>query len=266
MRLMEIPRFPRKIEILDLDKFLRARLSQTVVMWPEQAIPLLGYMCYPSDLHARATMLRTLLSWQEASEGRPPTIPKKLGRIQHNWLRVADIFNHYSDLIVGRHQARRGGASVGKAITLVAAKAESRGTKASTLWKIWSTYKDVAHLVAAATIICAEARNRSCGRPFGPVGLSLNQLGPFQTAMLMPDLVLAVALEFERLGLDLVPHVRTEATLDPETLWRIPPDINVVPIPPPVRQIRPQDLAVLNKRRAGNRGKAKIRKTTPVSD
>src|SRR4051812_17737415 len=88
MRLMEIPRFPRKIEILDLDKFLRARLSQTVVMWPEQAIPLLGYMCHPSDLHARATMLRTLLSWQEASEARPLTIPKKLGRIQHNWLRV----------------------------------------------------------------------------------------------------------------------------------------------------------------------------------
>jgi hypothetical protein len=85
-------------------------------------------------------------------------------------------------------------------------------------------------------------------------------------AMLMPDLVLAVALEFERLGLEVVPHVRTEAALDPETLWRIPPDINVVPIPPPVRQIRPQDLAVLNKRRAGNRGKAKSRKTTPVSD
>jgi hypothetical protein len=133
MRLMEIPRFPRKIEILDLDKFLRARLSQTVVMWPEQAIPLPGYMCYPSDLHAGPTMLRTLLSWQEASEDRPPTIPKKLGRIQHNWLRVADIFNLYSDLIAGRHQARRGGASVGKAITLVAANAESRGTKASTL-------------------------------------------------------------------------------------------------------------------------------------
>ena len=254
MRLMEIRRFPRKIEILDLDNFLRSRLSQTVVMWPEQAIPLLGYMCYPADLHARATLLRTLVSWQEASEDSPPTIPKKLGRIQHNWLRVADIFNLYSDLIAGRHQARRGGASVGKAITLVAANAESRGTKASTLWRIWSTYKDVAHLVAAATIICAEARRRSCDRPFGPVGLSLNQLVPFQMAMLMPDLVLAVALEFQRLGLDVVPHVRTEATLDPETLWRIPPDINVVPIRPLVRQIRPQDFAVLNKRRAGNRG------------
>src|SRR6185369_13001238 len=37
MRLMEIPRFPRKIKVRDLDNFLATRLSQTVVMWPEQA-------------------------------------------------------------------------------------------------------------------------------------------------------------------------------------------------------------------------------------
>src|SRR5262245_36608852 len=38
MRVMEIPPFPRKIEILDLNKLFKARLSQTVVMWPGQAI------------------------------------------------------------------------------------------------------------------------------------------------------------------------------------------------------------------------------------
>jgi hypothetical protein len=73
---------------------------------------------------------------------------------------VADIFNLYSDQIAGQHQARRGGASIGKAITLTAANTQSRGTKASTLWKIWSTYKDVAHLVTAATIICAQVREK----------------------------------------------------------------------------------------------------------
>ena len=102
-------------------------------------------------------------------------------------------------------------------------------------------------------------------QPFGPLGLSVNQLVPFQMAMLMPDLVLAVALEFERLGLSVVPHPRTEPTLDPETLWRIPADINVAPFPPQIRKIRPQDLEVLRDRRAGNRGKARGRKTTPVS-
>ena len=57
--------------------------------------------------------------------------------------------------------------------------------------------------------------------------------------------------------------VRTEPALDPDTLWRIPADINVVPFPPPIRKLRPQDIVVLNNRRAGNRGRAN--KTTPVS-
>jgi hypothetical protein len=60
---------------------------------------------------------------------------------------------------------------------------------------------------------------------------------------------LAVGIELERLGLSVVPHARGEPTLDPETLWRIPPDINVAPLPPPIRKIRPQDLVVLSRLR-----------------
>jgi hypothetical protein len=264
MRVMEIPLFPRRIEIPDLDHFFRARLGQTVVMWPEQAIPLLGYMCCPNDGGARDDFVLTLRTWPEASEDVPPTIPDKLGRVQNDWLRVADVFHTHWDLTAGQHQARRGGASIGKAITLVEAKAKSWGTKASKLWKIWSTYKDVAHLVAAATLICVEARIKSRNQPFGLCGLSVNQIVPFQMAMLMPDLVLAVALEFERHGLSVVPQARTEPTLDPDTLWRIPPDINVAPISPPTRKLGARDLMILNNRRAGNRGKAKVRKTTPI--
>ena len=53
--------------------------------------------------------------------------------------------------------------------------------------------------------------------------------------------------------------------LDPKTLWRIKTDVNVVPVPPPVRKINSKGTAVLNARRAGNRGKSKRRlKTTPV--
>jgi hypothetical protein len=112
----------------------------------------------------------------EASEAAPPTIPDKLGRIQTDWLRVADIFHMHFDLVAGRHQARRGGPSIGKAITLVDANAKSWGTGASTLWKIWSVYRDVAHLVAATTLICAEARTRYRNKPLGPLGLSLTHL------------------------------------------------------------------------------------------
>jgi hypothetical protein len=260
MRVMEIPGFPRKIEIPDLHNFIGTRLSQTVVMWPEQAIPLLGYMCYPNDEKEREDFVLTLRSWPEASEDVPPTIPGKLGWIQKDWLRVADVFHRLCDLAEGRHQARRGGPSIGKAIRLVEAIAKSWGNKASSLWRIWSTYKDVAHVVTAATLICAEARIVSRNQPFGPLGLSVNQIIPFQMAMLMPE----VALEFERYGLSVVAHARTAPTLKPETLWRIPRDINVAPFPLPIRKIRAQDLKVLNNRRAGNRGKAKVRKTTPV--
>jgi hypothetical protein len=94
--------------------------------------------------------------------------------------------------------------------------------------------------------------------------LSWSQFIPFQMTMLMPDLVLAVGLEFERVGLSAVPHGRTEPILDRATVWRIPPDISVAPLPPPTRKIRPQDLVVLNNRRAGNRGKANVPRTTPV--
>jgi hypothetical protein len=82
--------------------------------------------------------------------------------------------------------------------------------------------------------------------------------------MLMPDFVLSVALSLQEYGLKNIPQSREQPTLDPETLWRVPPDMNVMPLPPPVRQIDSNGMAVLNARRAGNRGKSRPRKTTPV--
>jgi transposase-like protein len=257
MRVMDIPPFPTKIENLVPDDLFKSRLSEIVVMWPEQAISLLGYMCYPNDPAAREALQHTLQGWMKKS-ATPLVVPKGLRRVQHDWLRVADIIHTHYDLVEGQHQARRGGPSIGKAITLVEANAESWGTGASTLWKDWSIYKDVAHLVAAATLICADARLKYRNKPFEPVGLRFDQFIPFQMTMLVPDLVLAVGLEFQRVGLSAVPHARAEPPLYPETLWRIPEDINVAPLPPPPRKIGPEDVVVLNDRRAGNRGKAKV--------
>jgi hypothetical protein len=253
---MEIPPFPRTIEIPDLENLLRIRLGNTTVMWPHLAIPLLGYMCHPNDETARDALVRALWSWADASENVPPLAPDELRRIQTNWLRVADIFHIYCDLIEGRHQERRGGPSIGKAITLVEATTTSWGTGAANLWKLWGTYKDVAHLVAAASLICAEARHMFRNRPLGPSGLSATQIIPFQMAWLMPDFVLAVAMEFERYGLGVASNSRKESVLDPDTLWRIPADINAVPFPLLIRKLRPRDIVVLNNRRAGNRGQA----------
>jgi hypothetical protein len=252
MREMEIPPFPRKFANPDLD-FLRQRLSQTIVLWPGQAIPLVGYMAWPNDPAARDDGLRMLRSWGHGSTAVPP----RLHRIQHQWLRVADVFHCYCDLMDGHHQTRRGGPSIGKAVTLVAAKAQSRGTNEASLWHYWEKYKDVAHLVTAAALICREARIQSRKSPFGPLGLSVNQLVAFQMGMLMPDLVLAVAVEFEARGLRKPSVARTKPAFDPQTSWRIPPDINVEAFPHLIRELGPDDLAILNARRAGNRGKAK---------
>jgi hypothetical protein len=54
--------------------------------------------------------------------------------------------------------------------------------------------------------------------------------------------------------------------LNPQTLWRISPEINVAPIDPPVRRINNQGIAILNTRRAGSRGKGKRLGATTRSD
>jgi hypothetical protein len=180
-----------------------------------------------------------------------------VGKTPHSGLLVADIFHLYCDLIGGRHQERRGGPSIGKAITLASTNAKNWGTGKSNLWALWTAYRDVAHLVTAATLITAEVRIRYRDRPPASAGLNPTQFIPFQMALLMPDLVLAVAIEFERYGLALVSEVRTEPAFDPDTLWHVPTDINVAPFPLPIRKLRRQDVSVLNARRAGNRGRFK---------
>jgi hypothetical protein len=156
-------------------------------------------MCHPNNETARETLMGILRSSPDHTGPGQPPVPDKLGRIQSDWLKVADIFHRYSDLIEGQHQERRGGPSIGKAVTLVSANAKSRGTGEANLWKLWGTYRDVAHLVSAATLTCAEVCNRFRDQPPGPTGLSPTQFIPFQLTLLMPDLVLAVAMEFENL-------------------------------------------------------------------
>ena len=84
MRVMDVPPFPRQINIPDLEYFLSTRLSERVVMWPEQAIPLLGYMCHPNDETARDTLIGILRGWDDYSGPGKAPIPDKLGRIIAN--------------------------------------------------------------------------------------------------------------------------------------------------------------------------------------
>jgi hypothetical protein len=254
MRTMQIRPFPgTQMQIGDLGLLIKGRLLRDLVVWPDQAVPLVGYMAWPNDPIIRER-------WLEAHRRNDDSTISDLARgltiIQQHWARVADIVHLHNDLVHGRHQERRGGASVGKAISLIDANAKSKGTGTAKLWEIWTTYKDVAHLVTAAVLVSAEAKTRHQVAPF--------LLQPYRMAMLLPELVISVAMTFENQGLQRVAYGRTEPMFDPASLWRIPADINLTPLAPPIRKITKTDLAVLSARRAGNRGKANRRRTTPV--
>jgi hypothetical protein len=259
MRTMQIRPFPGpRIQIADLETLIKRRLIDDLVIWPNRAVPLVGYMAWPNDAVARNR-------WLEAHRCNDKSAISKFARklkiIQQHWARVADIVHLHRDLTQGRHQERRGGASIGKAISLIAANAKSKGTGTAKLWEIWKTYKNVAHLVTAAVLVSGEAKTRHRTAPYG---LKLHEFQPYRMAMLLPELVISVAMTIENYGLHFVAHGRSEPLLDPESLWRIPPDINLMPLAPPVRKITSTDLGVLNARRAGNRGVGKRYKTTPV--
>jgi len=253
---MMIRPFPgAKALITDLGPLIKSRPMHDLVLWPDQAVPLLGYMAWPND---PAMFERWLEAHRRDDESAISELTQGLTLVEQHWARVADIVHLHYDLAQGRHQMQRGGASVGKAIALIDANAKSKGTGTAKLWEIWATYKDAGHLIAAACLVSAEAKTRH------PVPAPF-LLQPYRMAMLLPELVLSVAMSFEAHGLRHIPCGRTEPMFDPEFLWHIPADINLTAFAPPVRQITRTDRAVLRARRAGNRGKAN-RKTTPDLD
>jgi hypothetical protein len=248
---MDIGAFPGpKREISDLESLIRDRLVKGLVRWPHQAASVVGYMVWPNDLLERNRWI--------ANHRRNDQEAIHLGVhgfkiVQQHWARIADIVHLHHDLLHGGHQKARGGSSVGKAISLINANAKSKGTGAAKLWEIWSTYRDVAHLATAAVLVAAEVQTRHRAEPYG---LMLAQFQPYHMAMLLPDLVIAVAMTVQDYGLEQISYARTEPLFDPETVWRIPPDINISPLPLPERKVTKKDIAVVNARRAGNRGRS----------
>jgi len=262
MRTMNIPPFPKPVEISDFESLTNARLSDKFSL-SEQAAALVEYMLYPVSEATRASFASTLGSLPD-----PLRLNLKgMSRIQNRWLRVTDVFHIYYDTAIGGHQARRGGATISKAVHLAAKNTKSLGTGEATFWSAWKAYKDVATAVTATVLIWDNARRifkneylEAFRTHDDAEPITLDQLSPFHIVLLMPDFVLAVARSFEDFALTKITS-RVDVGFDPETLWRIPANINVASVSPPVRAIRPVDKLILNARRAGNRGR---RHKTPV--
>ena len=168
----------------------------------------------------------------------------EIAKIQKRWEDVADLLHLHYDMKTGSHMRRRGGASIRKVIDLKAAQSRSKGRSTASSWRVWTEFKDVAHLVAAAVLLLTEAKMR-IERERWPT-----QLSAYRIVMLAPEAVLAVGKFFEQYGLEVEVHGRDDPLFDPETIWRIPDWINVEPVPPPQRKLTRSDLQVLHDRRA----------------
>jgi hypothetical protein len=284
MRVMEISKFPKinKNKFGDIGSLLQERLTKNMAKFSEQSVRLISYMAWPNDEIAQRRWLAVQLGepfrdpgnknsddrensphWAMAARDDRPFL-SKLKLIQQHWARTADILHRHYDLSQGGHQKHRGGPSLSKAIHLVAINAKAKGTGRSKLWQIWADYKDVAHLVTAATLVSAEANHLTSERGWH---LRKGILQPLHVTHLLPDLVLAVAQTFETYGLEAPVHGSGNPIFDPITLWRIPENIGVPSVPPFVRGLRRVDIVALNERRAGHRGRAKgSLKATPVFD
>jgi hypothetical protein len=256
MRTMDIPPFPKRIKIADIEYFTDARLRHQFKL-SEQAAQLAGYMFHPANEQNRTefgTVLRSIADPLRLNL-------KGMRRAQYTWLRAADILHIYYDLADGGHQSRRGGVSISKAVHLAAKNTKTLGTSEATFWNAWKVYKDVAPVVAATVLIWDNARRvfkseyLAAFRTHADAEpITLDKLLPFHVIMLMPELVLAVGCSFQDFVLTGFSS-RIDAGLNSETLWRIPEDVNVASLPPPARNIRSVDKVVLDDRRAGNRGR-----------
>ena len=150
------------------------------------------------------------------AEEQLETLIRAISRKSPEWGRVADTFHLYYDLAEGRHLKRRGGASISKAIVLAEKNTRRRGSGHAQLWKLWTQYQDVAHLITAAVLVSAQARTMNQHRPFVR---SLSDRTPHHMVLMLPELVVSVAMSFEKFGCSYTPYGRKETALDLKTVW-----------------------------------------------
>jgi hypothetical protein len=87
MRTMNIPPFPKPVEIADFEAFSNARLAEKFT-FSEQGAALAGYMFYPVSEATRASFGSTLRSVPD-----PLRLNLKgMRRITNRWLRVTIFF------------------------------------------------------------------------------------------------------------------------------------------------------------------------------
>lgn len=112
----------------------------------------------------------------------------------------------------------RGGPSISKAVDLLEA---AKKTPSHTLYRrAWAKFRNVAHLIAASTIIASQAQETGA-REAGVI---------IKVILLAPEAVLALAAGYQDFGLQHKSHGQKESVLPSDTLWRLPSSLMGKPL------------------------------------
>lgn len=273
MRGMNLPTLPRPPS--DVEECWTLYLSRIAgpMPFPEASQLLVAYMAWPNDEEERNRWMATAIAFFVAGQVPAPSpgqdlfdlfgglrtvadssfspMMEKLVRIQHRWLRVADVMQMIVDIHYDKRGPIRGGASISKALDVLqnynALPVKSR------LARDWSDFRDVAHLIAAAGKIAAAGQQRTEQAEADAL------LTPVFYA---PEVVLALGLAYQRFGLSFRSRVGSNPVLPPENLWCLSAEKDAAVLPLPVRQLSDADFDYLTKHRRA----ASKRRTAPRTD
>ena len=110
---------------------------------------------------------------------------------------------------------------------------------------VWSEFRDVAHILAAGAYLahCAVERGEKRAHSI------------LSAILLVPEIVVALAIAFQKFGLTTIPHGRRTPIFDPETLWQLPETHVPEKLFLPVRVLTPRQIDLLQARRASKKYK-----------
>jgi hypothetical protein len=278
MRAMERPPLPPPESVDQWLGLFHHRLDEGVMPFSQVSHRLVAYTAWPNDRKARDQYLATneglavahlerrlalpatVISagaqpmnlsgrsaledfggWETVAETALSAVGDRLEKVQGQWPQAADIFHTIVDIANEKRFEVRGGPSISKAIDLVA---DARGLPGrSQLTKVWSRFRDVAHVLTAGAYLagCMVERGEERARSI------------LSAILLVPDVVVVLAGAFQQFGLTTIPHGRTTPILDPETLWRIPGSHLPEALPLPVRRLTQRQIDFLQTRHASKK-------------
>jgi hypothetical protein len=265
MRWMNLPELAPVPESTPKLAALLAERLNGPMPFPRLSLMLIAYMAWPDDeatrnwwmlvqlarliaasdakLSAELAASKTLAAFESfgglsgLADAADVKLQDELVRIQRRWVYVAEVLQNVVDMWGARLELA-GGPSIAKAMDLTQ-RHEPAPTK-TVFVTSWSTYRSVAHLIAASAWLSREAAK------------DRQHPGSILTGALQaPEAVLRLAGSYQQLGFSLRSHGQGRPLLDPEVLWQVPVPERLLSLP--ARVLSEDDLTFLTTERRAPR-------------